>query len=151
MRLAHLASALVVASALGGGLALAQVETSQVQDTPMDVNGVETVCTGVGLEARSDPKWKAYPLHVEFVGKGGQMLGDAKVSITGGGKTFDITCKGPWLLMKLPAGSYHLAADLSDPGTGHKEMNVRVPGHYVIRYPNSGGEISKNKEQIASR
>ena len=146
MRLAHLASALLAASAIGGGVALAQ---SEVMDEPMTGAGSETVCTGGGLEARTDPKWAAYPLKLEFVGKYGQMLGDTKVTVTGSGHTVDVHCNGPWTLMKLPAGSYHLSVDVAD--AGHKEMNIRVPSKLTIRYPNAGGEITKNKEQIAAR
>lgn len=144
MRLAHLAIAALASTAIGGGLALAQADNSMVQDQPMTISGVETVCTGVGLEARSDPQWNAYPLRLEFVGKYGQMLGDTKVTVTGQGKTVDVHCNGPWVLMKLPAGSYHLSADVGD--AGHKELNFHVPSKLTIRYPNSGGEITKNRE-----
>ncbi|MSP94346.1 MAG: hypothetical protein EXR00_03675 [Alphaproteobacteria bacterium] len=149
MRFAHLASALLFSSVIGGGIALAHADSSQVHDEPMIVAGIETVCTGVGLEARTDPKWSAYPLKLEFVGKFGQMLGGTKVTVSGNGHTVDVHCSGPWVLMKLPAGSYHMSADVAD--AGHKEMNIRVPSKLTIRYPNSGGEITKNKEQIAAR
>jgi hypothetical protein len=147
MKLTHFALAAVAATTVGGGLALAQADSSMVQDQPMNIAGVETVCTGVGLEARSDPQWNAYPLRLEFVGKYGQMLGDAKVTVSGQGKTVDVHCNGPWVLMKLPAGTYHMSADVGD--AGHKDMTIHVPGKLTIRYPNSGGTITQN--HVASR
>jgi hypothetical protein len=47
--------------------------------------------------------------------------------------------------MKLPAGLYHISADVPD--AGHKEMNVRVPpsGQQVAMFvfPNAGGVVTR--------
>ena len=108
----------------------------------MTVAGVETVCTGVGIEARQDPRWRAFPLVIEFVGKGGQYLGDETVTVTGKGHNVSVHCTGPLIAMKLPAGTYHIAADVAE--GGHKEMNATVPAkgqaHAIFRFPNAGGE-----------
>ena len=69
------------------------------------------------------------------------------MSLKGDELDVSVHCKGPWVLMKLPAGSYHMSADVPD--AGHKEMNVRVSAsgqHVVIfSFPNAGGEITSRR------
>ena len=114
-------------------------------DMPKAIDGIETVCDGTTIANRNDPKWRAYSLRIEFAGKGGQYLGGQTVNVKGQELDVSVTCQGPWVLMKLPAGSYHISADVPD--AGHKEMNVRVPasGQHVamFSFPNAGGEVTK--------
>src|ERR1700741_5302188 len=114
--------AILVVSALATTAAFA-AETLTA-DMPKAIDGVETVCDGTTIANRNDPKWRAYSLRMEFAGKGGQYLGGETVSVKGEEIDVSVTCEGPWVLMKLPAGSYHISADVPD--AGHKEMNVRV-------------------------
>src|SRR5687767_13755507 len=152
MKIPHTTKNLLFASTFGIVPALA-AETL-IPDQSMMIDGIETVCTGTSLANRTDPKWRAYTLRVEFVGKGGQNLGDEQIRVTGNEFDVSVQCQGPWMAMKLPSGSYHIAADVA--AAGHMEMNVRVPanGHRVVmmRFPNAGGEVTKPaNDRIALR
>ena len=138
--------AILVVSALATTAALAAEKL--IEDTPKAIDGIETVCDGITIANRNDPKWRAYSLRMEFAGKGGQYLGGETVSVKGEELDVSVTCQGPWVLMKLPAGSYHISADVPD--AGHKEMNVRVSanGQHVamFSFPNAGGEVTRRIE-----
>ena len=138
--------AILVVSALATTAALAAEKL--IEDTPKAIEGIETVCDGITIANRNDPKWRAYSLRMEFAGKGGQYLGGETVSVKGEELEVSVTCQGPWVLMKLPAGSYHISADVPD--AGHKEMNVRVSanGQHVamFSFPNAGGEVTRRVE-----
>jgi hypothetical protein len=135
--------AILMVSALASTAAFAAEELTA--DMPKAIDGIETVCDGTTIANRNDPKWRAYSLRMEFAGKGGQYLGGQTVNVKGQELDVSVTCQGPWVLMKLPAGSYHISADVPD--AGHKEMNVRVPasGQHVamFSFPNAGGEVTK--------
>jgi hypothetical protein len=109
------------------------------EDQPMMVSGIETVCTGTTTDVRADPKWRDYSLRLEFAGKDGQYLGDETVNISGNGSSISVHCGGPWVLMKLPSGTYKVSAEV--PEAGHKDLTVHVPTHVVVRFPNAGGEV----------
>ena len=106
---------------------------------PMMVNGIETVCTGTTTDVRDDPRWRAYSLRLEFTGKDGQYLGDETVNVSGNGHSVSVHCGGPWVLMKLPNGSYKVSADVAE--AGHKDVTVRAPGRVIVRFPNAGGAV----------
>ena len=126
------ATILLPAAGLAQSLAL---DDSQ----PMMVNGVETVCTGTTTDVRDDPRWRAYSLRLEFTGKDGQYLGDETVNVSGNGHSVSVHCGGPWVLMKLPSGSYKVSADVAE--AGHKDVTVRAPGRVIVRVPNAGGAV----------
>jgi len=107
-----------------------------VQDTPTDINGVQTVCTGVG-SAKDDPRWKDYPVKVVLATTGGADLADAHVTLSKGGQPMAETdCDAPWVLFKAPPGRYTATASLiggsgqshsasfSIGGAGQKEVNI---------------------------
>ena len=146
MNYAQSTMAILVVSALATTAALAAEKL--IEDTPKAIDGIETVCDGITIENRNDPKWRAYSLRMEFAGKGGQYLGGETVSVKGEELDVSVTCQGPWVLMKLPAGSYHISADVPD--AGHREMNVRVSatGQHVamFSFPNAGGEVTRRIE-----
>ena len=143
MKFSH--SIMVVLAASAVATTAAWAADTLTEDMPQAIDGVETVCDGVSIENRQDAKWRAYGLRMEFVGKGGQYLGGQTVSVKGNEHDISVQCKGPWVLMKLPAGSYHISADVPD--AGHKEMNVRVPpsGQQVAMFvfPNAGGVVTR--------
>jgi len=98
------------------GLTVLTVPTFAVQDTPSTVNGVETVCTGVG-SAKDDPRWTSYPVKLVIANTSGQNLAAMQVSLTKGGKpVMQTTCDAPWVLFKLPAGQYKATATAADSG-----------------------------------
>lgn len=82
-------------------------------DTPTLIAGVESVCTGVSLDTRQDPRWSGYSLKVGIAGPGGQYLGDARLVVRQSRKDLlSLTCDGPWILFRLPAGQYEVEAQL---------------------------------------
>src|SRR5215467_6875656 len=132
MKILAIAAALF-GSALMAGAATAQSNDFAPENTPVTISGIETVCDGTGIDAREDTHWRAYPMRIEFVGRDGQYLGDEKISVTGSNVNLSVHCKGPWALMKLPAGTYQLSMDVAE--GGHKEMTVKSPGHVIVRFP----------------
>jgi hypothetical protein len=106
---------------------------------PTVINGIETVCTGTTSDVREDPRWRAYSLRLEFTGKDGQYLGDETVNVSGNGHSVSVHCGGPWVLMKVPSGSYKVSADVAD--AGHQDVTVRAPGRVIVRFPHAGGEV----------
>lgn len=104
----RLARALALAMMLAPGAALAQ---DLPIDTPVTVGGVETVCTGIGLDARSDPRWAAYSLKIEIAGPGGGYLADEQVILHKDGRPLlTAACGAPWLLFRLAPGLYEVEA-----------------------------------------
>lgn len=112
-------------------------------DQPTNVAGIETVCTGTSLEARSDPRWNTYPLRLEFSSASGHYLGDETVTITGNGKSVDVSCAGPWILMKLPEGNYKVDAEVAD--AGRKTITAHVPASGQARVVVSFPDVSVAK------
>lgn len=129
-------TAFLLAGLAASGVAYAQSNTLS-DGQPMDVNGVQSVCTGVTSDTRINPEWKNYSLRLEFAGQAGQYLGDETVNVSGHGENLSVHCRGPWVLMMLPPGTYHVAVDVAD--AGHKDITVHVPGHVVVRFPGAGG------------
>lgn len=112
--------------------------------SPTTVNGVEAVCTGVGLDARQDPRWNSYPLKIEVAGKDGQYLGDVRVTILRDGHPIiEAECSGPWLLFRLTPGGYEVQAETEQKMTRSRAL---VPasgqGRVVLRFPDLGGAIT---------
>jgi hypothetical protein len=137
MRLAPKA-AVLLAGLAASGMAFAQTN-SLPENQPTDINGVQAVCTGTTSDVRMDPQWRSYSLRLEFAGKAGQYLGDETVNVSGNGKSVSVHCGGPWVLMQLPAGTYHVSTDVAD--AGHKDVTIHVPGQVVVRFPDAGGSV----------
>ncbi|MGH6829109.1 MAG: hypothetical protein ACREFW_09395 [Rhizomicrobium sp.] len=91
----------------------AQIPQDQIpQDRPTTVDGVQTVCTGVG-ESKDNPRWSAYPLKLVFVNSKGQYTAGEQVDISKDGHMLMQTrCDAPWLLIKPGAGNYRVTATL---------------------------------------
>jgi hypothetical protein len=146
MKLVHF-SAVAAAAALACSASLAAEELPYNQ--PKTIGGIETMCDGSSLNDRSDGNSGGYTLRLEMVGKGGQYLGGETVTVKGNGHEVSVSCQGPWVLMKLPAGAYQVAADVPD--AGHKEMRVTVPASgqnvAMMTFPNAGGEVTQPVEQ----
>jgi len=114
-------------------------EAVAVQDTPTTINGVETVCTGVG-SAKDDPRWSAYPVKIVLATTGGANLANAHVSIAKGGKELvGLDCDAPWVLARTAPGGYSASATLiggsgmsrtvnfTAPSSGQKEVTITFP------------------------
>jgi hypothetical protein len=109
-------------------------------DSPVSMRDMEAVCTGIGADARNDPRWAAYPLRVELVGRAGEYLGEALVTLSKGSEAIiGVRCGGPWLLLKVPPGSYDVKAEVEG-----RSMNSRATvgttgqARVVLRFPELG-------------
>ena len=114
--------AIVLAFAIGPALIMPLLtSTAQaVQDQPVVIGGVETVCTGVG-SAKDNPAWSAYPVKLVFANQAGEDLAQIHVAVMQAGKSVvESDCDAPWVLMKLPAGSYNVSATV--PGQAGTRM-----------------------------
>ncbi len=106
---------------------------------------MEAVCTGIGADARNDPRWPTYPLRIELVGRAGEYLGAAEVSLSQNAEAIiSVRCSGPWLLLRLPPGNYDVTASVENIS---KTSRVTVPmtgqGRLVLRFPELGQEQAK--------
>ena len=131
---------------LATGGALAQIEKAPPLpfDTPQQMRDFEAVCTGIGSDARNDPRWMEYPLRVEVVGTAGQYLGEAQVTVNKGKEALvSVTCGGPWVLFRIPPGAYEVSVDVE--GTtksGRVVVGTKGQARIPIRFPEVGGATS---------
>jgi len=136
MRISSIAIALSVAA--GSALALPALTDMAfaVQDQPVTIGGIETVCTGVG-SAKDNPAWDAYPVKLVFANPQGEDLAQEHISVMQGGKpVVETDCDAPWVLLKLPTGDYSVAANIggrtgnanfSTSGEGQKTVTITMP------------------------
>jgi len=121
---------LMTATAAGFAFATAMMmaeEAAAVQDMPITINGVETVCTGVG-SAKDDPRWAAYPVKIVLATTGGANLANAHVSLMKGNQEVaGLDCDAPWILFKPAAGSYTATASLIG-GSANAHANFSTSG-----------------------
>jgi hypothetical protein len=136
----------VAAASLGCAAALAEDVRKLPPDEPVVVNGLDLVCTGVGEDARNDPRWRDYSVRIEFANADAQYLSDAVLAVAtaDGEQLFEVTCDSPWILANLEPGKYVLAATyegivktekFSAPKTGQ--------GRFVVRFPEILGDKLK--------
>jgi hypothetical protein len=141
MKFVYLAAAALIIGGTAGFVWPASADQIAM-DNPVTMNGVETVCTGIG-SAQDNDAWKAYPIRVEFSNGGAQYLSGAHVELSQGGKTLtSFDCAGPWVLFKLANGSYKVSATLtrqdgakgdtrsasfSPPASGQKRVVIQFP------------------------
>ena len=116
-----------------------------VQDQPVTINGVESVCTGVG-SAKDNPDWDGYPVKLTFSNLAGENEAAEHISITEGGHpVMDTDCDAPWLLIKGPAGRYEVQASL--PGTGrtaHAAFTLGGGARQTVNLAFSGAKQAEN-------
>ena len=108
---------------------------AQEGDPILEANGIKYACAGVGKASRSDPRWPAFPVRLEFAAANGDFLGDPAVTVSdaGGKQVFQAQCNGPWVLIELPAGSYKVHAT-GQKGQYAKDFEIAVK---------SGGQTRK--------
>jgi hypothetical protein len=136
--------AALIAAVLAGSAAVSADEAQKLPpDEPTNVNGLDLVCTGVGEDARNDPRWRAYPVRIEFANADAQYLSDAvlAVSTAEGEALFEVTCDSPWVLAKLQPGKYVLRATYegivkTEKFTAPKSGQAR----FVVRFPEVPGD-----------
>lgn len=118
--------------------AMTAVAVAQPDKLPIDkettINGVPVACTGVG-QTRFDPRWQAYPVRVEFSNAASEYLTDAELTVSGPrGPVLTVVCGGPWVLMKLPAGSYTVQGRILGAAAKPRTMTVRPPASGQARF-----------------
>lgn len=137
---------LAAAALFGSAAAHAEDVRKLPPDEPVVVNGLDLVCTGVGEDARNDPRWRDYSVRIEFANADAQYLSDAVLAVAtaDGQQLFEVTCDSPWILANLEPGKYVLAATyegivktekFSAPKTGQ--------GRFVVRFPEIAGDKPK--------
>jgi hypothetical protein len=121
------------------GATTAAVADSMPMDKPVQMNGLETVCTGVG-ETKDDPQWLSYPIRIEFSNGGAQYLSGATVKISEGANTVaSLDCAGAWVLLKGAPGNYRVDASIDGssarPVTAPFHMGAGGQKRIVLRFP----------------
>lgn len=107
-------------------------------DRPIQMNGLETVCTGIG-EIKNDPRWKAYPIRIEFSNAAAQYLSGATVKITQGSNSLaSFDCPGAWVLLKGAPGDYRVDATIdgsqAKPVSAPFKMGSGAQKRIVLRF-----------------
>jgi len=145
MRISNLA---ILASVAAGSLmALPALVPAAwaVQDQPVTINGLETVCTGVG-SAADNPAWSAYPVKLTFANAAGEYEAAEHVAILQDGRPVAETdCDAPWLLIKAPPGRYQINASL--PGgdrIAHADFTMRNGGQQTVNLAFPGVKQTAN-------
>ena len=132
------------------GVSAASAQERLPLDEPTDQGGgIQVVCTGIGSESRSDPRWTEYPLKVEVAGADGQFLGNVTVAFEREGQTLiRIGCGGPWVLARLSPGAYTVSASFEG-RTVSEAVNVPPDGRgrVILRFPDAGGAVSPEHER----
>jgi hypothetical protein len=143
----RLAATLLVAALCGAASAQPEI-VGPIQKAPLDqtvtADKVEVACTGIGANAREDPRWKAFPVRVEFAAPNGDYFSDEIVSLStaAGEHLITVACEGPWVLLKLPAGRYTIAARLNDVAAKTETATFSPPRSgqklVMIHFPDAG-------------
>jgi hypothetical protein len=148
MRSARWALPAALALAASAQAAGAQAAPGGVKSLPIDrpvvVAGVEAACTGIG-QTRTDKKWEAYPVRVEFSDARNEYLGSGEITVTADHKPLlSVRCGAPWILLKLPDGAYVVEGRI--PGTQAKPRSAsfHTPKHgqmrLVLQFPDAPGQ-----------
>jgi hypothetical protein len=129
MKSVYAALGVVAAGGIAGWFWPAQANAPLPMDQPTSVDGIETVCTGVGGEAQNDPRWFAYPVRIEFSNGGAQFLSGAHVVLSGshGHPLTSVDCDGSWVLFKVGPGTYRVTATLTGQPGGSRTANFSTP------------------------
>lgn len=145
MMLRNYSRALVAATALAFGLGSVAALADPVR-VPLDrettVGGIGVGCTGIG-QTKNDPKWKDYPVKLEFADAQRALLANEVVTVSAdGAPVAEVACEGPWLLLKLPAGkAYQVEARLAQSSAGPRSASVKAPAHgqatFVLTFPDA--------------
>jgi hypothetical protein len=130
------ASLAILALAVASGPAVAD---PMAMDTPVQMNGLETVCTGVG-ETKDDPKWLSYPVRIEFSNGGAQYLSGATVRISHGAESVgSLDCPGAWVLLRGAPGEYSVNVTIDNSSAKAVDASFRMGSgpqkRIVLRFP----------------
>jgi hypothetical protein len=138
----RLSPALVTLAALAVATAAAAQPVRVALDQETVIGGVGVACTGIG-QTKNDPKWLAYGVRVEFADASSNYLAGEDLTLSGsGGEILSISCEGPWVLLKLPAGqAYQVQARVTQGGVQPRTATVKAPSHgqtrVVLTFPDA--------------
>jgi hypothetical protein len=143
MRLRRHSPALAAIAAL----AVAAPAAAQPTRVPLDhekvVGGIGVGCTGIG-QTKNDPKWLAYNVRVEFADAQHNYLAGEVVTLLDnhGQELLEVSCEGPWVLLKLQAGMpYLIEGQVKQNGVAPVSSTVSPPSHgqthVVLTFPNA--------------
>ncbi|HEX3366246.1 hypothetical protein [Phenylobacterium sp.] len=111
-------------------------------DSETTINGVGVACTGVGEQVRDQPRWRAYPVRVEFADAlHNYMAGeDLTLAHKNGSPILSVTCNGPWVLLKpQDRDTYRVVARLTETNTRPQIAKVEAPAkgqtRFVLTFP----------------
>jgi hypothetical protein len=124
---------------LAAAMATPAVADPLAMDSPIQINALETVCTGIG-SAKDDPRWSSYPIRIEFSNGGAQYLSGAHVTLSERGRTVaDFDCAGAWVLVKGKPGNYHVSATIdgssTKPANASFALRTGTQKRVVLRFP----------------
>ena len=143
--------------ALAMGMGLLQAAHAEpaalAMDAPTNIDGVETVCTGVGLDARENPLWDQYALKVEVAGSAGRYLGDEIITVRKDGTDLlSLSCAGPWILFQLPPGRYDIVAEMAgDTVSSPAFVSGKGQGRIILRFPDANASYPMTYSDEAAR
>jgi hypothetical protein len=108
-------AAVGVAAALTSAAVATAAPAMLAHDTEATVDGVQVGCAGVG-ETKLNAHWVEYPVRVEFADAHNKYLADGEIAVRDakGRPVVAVRCEGPWILLKLKPGAYHLEGRLID-------------------------------------
>jgi len=97
-------------------------------DEDKQLGAVTIACTGIG-QSKHDPRWKAFPLRVEFANDQREILIGAVVTISdaAGTQLVSAECGGAWVMAKLDAGTYTVTVRITDTDAPPQTRTVKVP------------------------
>ncbi len=130
--------------AAAASLVLAAGATAAPTAVPLDgeatVGGIGVGCTGIG-ESKLDPKWQAYPVRVEFSDANNEYLANEVLTVrsAGAAELVTVACEGPWILLKLPPGSYSVVGRVPGTSAQPRTRQLPTPSHgqmrLVLKFP----------------
>jgi hypothetical protein len=93
--------------------------------------GINYACAGIGKASRADPRWRKFPVKLQFAATNGDFMGDphVRVMLSTGKIVFEAQCDGPWVLIDLPAGNYKVHATGRN-GAAMKDFTLSVRGSH---------------------
>jgi hypothetical protein len=124
-----LSRAAAISAAVFAVLSTPSFGQSMPMDNPVTINGIDTVCTGIA-DSKDDPRWKAYPIRVEFSNGGAQYLAGAHVALFEHGKQLTtVDCPASWVLFKLSPGDYTVTANILNSSAKPRTAKFSPPDH----------------------
>jgi hypothetical protein len=111
-------------------------------DGETQIGAATVVCTGIG-QTRADPRWLEFPIRLEFSDAANTYLAgeEAKIRAVSGPQMLNVTCEGPWILLRLPQGAYQVEARIlnskAKPRSTRFSIPVKGQQRVVLQFPDT--------------